>query len=88
MDIGLAIKYLKQGKKVTRAGWNSKGMWLILVPGSRDIKTGLNTPYRDAGLKVVSINPHIDMYTAEGCMQPGWTLSQVDMLADDWETVL
>lgn len=85
MTFGLAIEAMKKGHKVARAGWNGKGMWLILVPGSSNIRPVAGTPYSNAGLtEQVDINPHIDMYTATGEMQPGWLASQTDMLADDW----
>ena len=29
-DFGTAIKWLKEGKKVARKGWNGKNMWLVL----------------------------------------------------------
>ena len=29
MNFGEAIEALKQGKKVTRKGWNGKGMFLV-----------------------------------------------------------
>ena len=34
MDFGDAIRAMKAGKKVSRAGWNGKGMWVALTPGS------------------------------------------------------
>jgi len=41
--------------------------------------------YLDVGvIGPVDINPHIDMFTADGSMQPGWLASQADMLATDW----
>ena len=86
MDFGEALKALKDGKKVARKGWNGKGMWLIYVKGSQ-IYTVPDSAYRNAGLNDVTINPHIDMMTATGEMQPGWLASQTDMLADDWEVV-
>jgi hypothetical protein len=86
MNFGQAIEAMKEGKKVQRAGWNGKGMWLILVPGSPSIKPVAGTPYSNAGLtEPTNINAHIDMYTAQGDMQPGWLASQADMLADDWQ---
>ena len=33
MNFGQAIETLKQGKKVARAGWNGKGMYLGLIKG-------------------------------------------------------
>lgn len=85
MKFGEALDALRSGKRVSRAGWNGKNMWLVLVPGSTvTIREG--TPYA-IGLmpgRETIINPHIDMFTADGHMQPGWLASQTDMLADDW----
>ena len=39
MTFGDAITALKAGKKVARAGWNGKGMFLFLVQGSTDRKS-------------------------------------------------
>jgi len=85
MNFGLALEALKQGSKVCRHGWNGRDMWLILVPSSPVIKVAAGTPYSNAGIDSVTINAHIDMFTATGEMQPGWLASQTDMLADDWE---
>lgn len=87
MDFGDALKALKAGHRVRRAGWNGKGMWLILVPGTPAVTPREGSPYAAVGLKTVDINPHIDMFTADQKMQPGWLASQTDMLADDWEVV-
>lgn len=92
MDFGQALYALKDGARVMRAGWNGKGMWLVLVPGSR-VQLTPGTPYDKAlgsggyGQTHVTIDAHIDMLTAKGTMQPGWLASQADMLADDWELV-
>jgi len=88
MNFGLAIEAMRKGHKVQRSGWNGKGMWLILVPGSPNITPVAGTPYSKAGItEPTSINPHIDMFTATGEMQPGWLASQTDMLAGDWQMV-
>ena len=68
MDFGSAIASLKQGYRVTRSGWNGKGMWL-----------GLQVP--DAGSKMSL--PYIYMQTAQGDLVP-WLASQTDVLAEDW----
>ena len=89
MNFGQAIEKLKLGEKVQRTGWNGKGAWIILVPGSPSIKPVAGTPYSNAGIiEATDINPHIDMYTSAGEMQPGWASSQEDMLAEDWEIVI
>ena len=91
MNFGDAIAALKDGKKVSRAGWNGKGMWLILVPGTPRMDMREGSAYHKAGVHTSEILPHIDMYTvnAEGrrAMLPGWLASQSDMLAEDWNIV-
>lgn len=65
MNFGKALEYLKLGEKVRREGWDGKGMWLILVPGSTGVRHVSNTPYSKAGFtEEVNICPHIDMFTA------------------------
>lgn len=92
MSFGLAIEALKLGKRVARAGWNGKGMWLVLVPGTPSAQLREGSPYHSAlGLPECEILPHIDMWTtnAQGrrAMLPGWLASQTDMLADDWQLI-
>lgn len=91
MTFGAAIEALKKGMKVARAGWNGKGMWLVLVPGTKTVNFTEGSPYMKAGLTHGEILSHIDMYTtnAEGrrAMLPGWLASQTDMLAEDWSIV-
>lgn len=53
---------LKAGKRVARAGWNGKGMWLVLVPGTPTAQLREGTPYREAtGLESCEILPQTDM---------------------------
>jgi hypothetical protein len=86
MTFGLAIEALKLGKKVTRAGWNGRGMFLFLVPGST---FQVNRPpllgiYPEG--TTISYHSHIDMRTAGGQIVP-WLASQTDVLAEDWQIV-
>jgi hypothetical protein len=87
MSFGHALVVMKAGGRVSREGWNGKAMWLVYVEGSFVPNLNPNSPYAKAGLENVTINPHIDMMTATGEMQPGWLASQTDMLADDWGIV-
>lgn len=86
MNFGNAIEALKEGKRVARAGWNGKGMFLFLVNGSNFVVN------REPLLSImgegtmVTYRPHIDMKDAEGKVVP-WLASQTDMLAEDWEIV-
>lgn len=86
MSFGDAVTVLKAGGKVARDGWNGKGMFLFLVPGSNFV---VNRPpllgIYPAGTEV-DYRAHIDMKTAQGDVVP-WVCSQSDMLADDWQIV-
>ena len=86
LTFGMAIEALKIGRKVARAGWNGKGMWLNLV------KIG----HYDVGCETVGYDPNSDenpallpwigMKTADNKFVP-WLASQTDVLADDWQIV-
>ena len=93
MTFGLALDALKLGKKVRRAGWNGKGMWLSLsCDGTREVQAGnFWSPHnaqfaRENGGKA-TVLPCITMKTATGEILMGWLASQSDMLSEDWEIV-
>ena len=84
MDFSAALLALKAGKRVARAGWNGKGMFIFLVPGS---VFQVNRPpllgiYPEG--TTVRYHAHVDMKTADGVVVP-WLASQTDLLAEDWE---
>ena len=86
MHFGHALELLKQGCKVARCGWNGKGMFLFLVPGStfkvnRAPLLGIYTVGTE-----INYHAHVDMRTADGKIVP-WLCSQTDMLAEDWVEV-
>lgn len=88
-DFGDAIRLLKSGFKVARKGWNGKGMWLVLVEGTKEVNLKEGSVYAVAtGQQTCEILPHIGMWTvnSEGrrAMLPGWLASQTDMLSNDW----
>lgn len=86
MDFGAALQALKNGQKVAREGWNGKGMFLFLVPGS--VFKVNRAPLLGIYPEGTEINycPHVDMKTADGKVVP-WLCSQTDMLAEDWVIV-
>jgi hypothetical protein len=86
LTFGQAVEALKVGQKVAREGWNGKGMFLFLVPGSQ---FQVNRPpllgiYPEG--TTINYHPHIDMKTAQDTVVP-WLASQTDVLADDWMLV-
>lgn len=84
MNFGQALEALKQGEKVARSGWNGKGMFLFLVPGSKFEVNRLPLLGIYPEGTVISYHAHVDMKTAQGDVVP-WLCSQTDMLAEDWE---
>ena len=76
ITFGEALRFLKLGKRVTRAGWNGKDMWLKLVPA--DLADRVAFQY--AALNAL---PWIGMKTADDKFVP-WLASQTDVLAEDW----
>jgi len=75
MNFGEALAALKDGKKVARAGWNGKNLWIRLVPGDR------------GGQPTYPCRPYVEMKDAQDYLVP-WLASQTDLLAEDWSTVL
>ena len=93
LTFGDALVFLREGRKVARAGWNGKGMWVALSPGSsfpaEHAKSGHAAAHRAHELAaadgaVIDLLPHLDMRAADGSLVVGWLASQTDMLADDW----
>lgn len=85
-DFAWAIRRLKEGNRVARHGWNGKGMFLFLVPGST-FKVN-RPPLLGIYPEGTEINylPHIDMKTADGGVVP-WVASQSDLLCVDWTLI-
>lgn len=83
LSFGEALDMLKQGKRVAREGWNGKGMFLFLVPGSEFKVNRPPLPGIYAEGTPIKYHAHVDMKTATGDTVP-WLCSQTDMLADDW----
>ena len=83
MNFGSALQALKNGQKVAREGWNGKGMFLFLVPGSvfKVNRAPLLGIYPEG--TEINYRPHIDMKTVDGEIVP-WVASPTDLLADDW----
>jgi hypothetical protein len=83
MNFGDAVAGLKEGKRVSRAGWNGKGMFLFLVPGS--VFQVNRAPLLGIFPEGTEINyrPHIDMCGVDGAIHT-WNPSCNDVLAEDW----
>lgn len=68
MEIGWAVEALRNGNRITRAGWNGSGQYLELQEPDDLSKMTL---------------PYVYIVTVQGNLVP-WLASQTDLLADDW----
>ena len=84
LDFGQALALVRgEGKRVARAGWNGKGMFIYLVDGSTFTvnRAPLNKHFAE-GTEVV-YRAHVDMQYADGTLGV-WSPSNSDILATDW----
>jgi hypothetical protein len=88
-DFGEALRRLKAGKRVQRAGWNGKGMWVVFqkgYPGGIPINKNTAEATGIPEGTICRFDPYIMMKTATGSFVP-WLASQTDVLAEDWSEV-
>ena len=74
-DFSWALHLIKRKKKLSREGWNGKGMYLTMKSPDE---------YSD------STHPYLDMHVpgcAEGLRVLPWQPAQVDLFAEDWGLV-
>lgn len=83
-DFGMAIRELKNGKKVARNGWNGKNMFIYYIPAnSYAASTDVARMYFG---DIVPYEAYIAMKTVQNTAVP-WLASQTDILAEDWYIV-
>ena len=71
MNYGKALEALKEGKKLSRSGWNGPNQYIQLQVPDEHSKMTL---------------PYLYIKTVQGDLVP-WLASQTDMLAEDWLVV-
>lgn len=89
MDFGSALASVKSGKRIARAGWNGKGMYVAFQAGyPQGIPINENTAKATGGVvgAVCRFRPYLMMWTAQEDFVP-WVASQTDILAVDWDEV-
>lgn len=82
-DFGIAIKLIKEGKKVQREGWNGKNQYIELATGisyKNNDEEIVNVFHNDIESKAIA-------FVGTSGVQLGWLASQADMLAEDWKIV-
>lgn len=84
LTFGMVIKALKAGKRVARAGWNGKGMFVYLVPAaSYPAQTGAAKAHFGAGA-MVPYNAYMVIKNVNETVST-WVPSVNDCLAEDWQ---
>ena len=80
MEFGEAIQCMKQGKHVTRSGWNGKKQYIELATNISYVNAAgetINAEHDAIGNKAIA-------FVGTSGVQLGWLASQADMLAEDW----
>jgi hypothetical protein len=85
----VALLNLKQGRRITRAGWNAADQFAVLQKGYPDgIAINANTA-EATGIPqgtVCVFRPYLMLRTADGSFVP-WAPTVSDVLAEDWKIV-
>ena len=80
MDFGHALAALKAGSKVTRTGWNGKGLSIELQTPDEHSKMTLPYLFMNYPATPASETAPANHITAK----VPWLASQTDILAEDW----
>ncbi|MDC0801537.1 DUF2829 domain-containing protein [Clostridium paraputrificum] len=83
-SFGFALEVLKNGGKVTRRGWNGKGMYIYYVPAAK-YKACTKAAREEFG-DMVPYEPYFAIKNVKGTIST-WVPSINDCLAEDWEVV-
>lgn len=89
LSFGEAIDAIKAGHRVTRPGWNGKGMWLCLGKGNPALAAVQfwnphTREFAEENGGKAPVLPYIIMKNAVGEVVMGWTPTGQDALAEDW----
>lgn len=92
MTFGHAIEAAKAGYRITRRGWNGKGMFIVYMPPHNTQEPGAKVNDRTARWigedQPLDCQAYFAMYNAQKQWISGWVASQSDMLAEGWMVVL
>ena len=81
MTFGQAIETVKNGKRISRVGWNGKEQYVELAAC---------ISYKNTGGEIVNVKHEAIgncalAFVGTSGVQLGWLASQADMLAEDWQ---
>lgn len=100
LTFGGALAAVKEGKCISREGWNGKGMFVFMRPEDELQKMFLIEAVKSLPASVknyfasttpatqkeekVKFTAYLCMKAADDSIVNGWLASQTDMLAEDW----
>ncbi len=96
LTFGEALEAVKEGKLISREGWNGKGMFVFIAGGAEytipieqlefcflpdNVKEKIK---KEDGSIRFKYTEYLCMKAADGNIVNGWLASQTDVLANDW----
>lgn len=85
MNFGEALEAVKQGKPISRKGWNGKGMFVYLVPAAT--YNSMTNIAKMAFGDTTDYNPYFSIKNVDNTVST-WVPSVNDILAEDWEIAI
>lgn len=82
LTFGDALELIKDGKQVTRAGWNAPGQFVYLLPGSK-LQAAAGYGFGEY-IGEPEFVQTIVLRNAQGKLVVGWVPSTGDLFANDW----
>ena len=98
LNFGQAIEALKDGKRVSREGWNGKGLFVFMqvpstisgeiIPKMQSLPDTVKAEFakrinEDLSIKPISYKNQLAMVYPDNTIY-GWVASPSDMLEEDW----
>ena len=80
-----ALAFVQEGAKISRKGWNGKGMYIYYVPAnSYPAQTEVaKSEFGD----VVPYGAYLALKSAQNVVEAGWRPTSLDMFSNDWYIV-
>lgn len=83
VDFSVALQWLKKGHRISREGWNGKGMFAYYVPAAAyQVQTGAAKEHFGEGA-LVPYNAYMALKGVDGVVSM-WVPSVNDCLSEDW----
>ena len=85
MQFGAALALVQSGHRISRAGWNGKGQFVVFVPPAVIPAEKVSDHMRRfVPSGDVKVGGYLVLKNAQDVWQQGWNPSTGDVLANDW----